>query len=279
MLAVAGPTPVTAAGAVGRPRLVASDLDGTLLGDDGLISARTARALTRVQEAGIEVVFVTARPPRWLDGLADVVGSHGVVLCLNGAAVYDAARREVLSETPLADELVTALLADLRRALPGISFAAERATGMVAEHGFPHGHRVPPGTPHAATLEELLDGRTGKLLARCPDVPAADLVARVHEALDGRALVADSGAAGLAEITGPGVTKAVALAAWAAERGILAEEVWAFGDMPNDLPMLGWAGRSFGVANAHPDVLAAVDVVCGSNADDGVAVELETLLT
>jgi hydroxymethylpyrimidine pyrophosphatase-like HAD family hydrolase len=47
--------------------------------------------------------------------------------------------------------------------------------------------------------------------------------------------------------------------------------------MPNDLPMLSWAGRSYAVANAHPDVLTAVDVVVGANDDDGVAVEIERL--
>jgi Cof subfamily protein (haloacid dehalogenase superfamily) len=261
------------------PRLVATDLDGTLLRDDGRISPRTERVLAGLQDAGIDVVFVTARPPRWVDVVAGAVAGHGIVICLNGAFVYDAAAGRVQSELTMPDALVAELLADLRTAVPTIAFAAERSTGFATESGFVSRHPVPSGAPVAERLEHVLDGSTGKLLARCPEVADADLVARVTAVVDGRATVSDSGAVGLAEIGGPGVTKAATLAGWAGERGIGPAEVWAFGDMPNDLPMLRWAGRAFAVANAHPSVLAAADVVCGSNMDDGVACALEQLLT
>ena len=91
------------------------------------------------------------------------------------------------------------------------------------------------------------------------------------EVVGDRAEVGFSGALGLAEMTAPGVTKASGLAAWCDERGVSAAEVWACGDMPNDLPMLRWAGRAFAVANAHTDVLAIADEVIASNDDDGVA--------
>jgi hypothetical protein len=74
------------------------------------------------------------------------------------------------------------------------------------------------------------------------------------------------------------VTKAAALESWCDGLGIGAEDVWAFGDMPNDLPMIVWAGTAFAVANAHPDVIAAADHVCPSNDEDGVAQVLERLL-
>ena len=261
-----------------RPRLIASDLDGTLLRDDGRMSARTAAALLATQAAGIEVVFVTARPPRWVDEVAHAVGGHGVVICLNGAFVYDATRRSVLAEQAMPDGLVRQLTADLRSALPTITFAAERRSGFAAERRYAGPHPVPDGSPGASLIEDLLDGATGKLLARCVEVPDADLVGLVDDVLADRAIVAYSGAAGLAEISGPGVTKATTLARWAAERGVSPGEVWAFGDMPNDLPMLLWAGRSFAVDNAHPSVRAAADQVCGSNRDDGVAAVLESIL-
>lgn len=260
------------------PRLVASDLDGTLLRDDGRMSPRTTTALRGAQAAGIEVVFVTARPPRWVDEVAHAVGDHGIVICLNGAFVYDAPRRTVLVEQTMTAALVRQLTADLRTALPTITFATERRAGFATEHRYAGPHPVPTGTPAAALIENLLDDGTGKLLARCVEVPDADLIGRVEEVLADRAIVADSGAAGLAEISGPGVTKAAALARWASGRGISRDEVWAFGDMPNDLAMLRWAGRSFAVANAHPAVRAAADRVCGSNQDDGVAVVLEQVL-
>ncbi|MBX9243961.1 HAD-IIB family hydrolase [Actinotalea ferrariae] len=257
---------------------MATDLDGTLLRDDGSVSPRTAAALQAAHAAGVDVVFVTARPPRWVDVVAEAVAGHGVVLCLNGAFAYEPATGTVLEAATMPDAVVTALVADLRAALPGVAFAAERAAGFAAERGYRNHHPVPPGAALSDRIEPVLDGATGKLLARCEQVADHALVARVDAVLAGRAVVADSGAPGLAEITGPGVTKGAALARWAAARGVEPADVWAFGDMPNDLPMLRWAGRAFGVANAHRDVLAAVDEVCRSNEDDGVARVLEAVV-
>ncbi len=262
---------------VGR-RLVATDLDGTLLRGDGSISPRTARALRAAHEADIDVVFVTARPPRWIDAVAHAVAGHGVVICLNGALVYEPGTGTVLQADLMPDPLVATLATDLRRAFRGVALAAERPTGFAAESGFTSSHPVPDGSPVAPRIEDVLDGRTGKLLARCAAVQDEAFVAAVAETLGDRAVVADSGAAGLAEISAPGVTKGMALARWAAARGVAAQDVWAFGDMPNDLPMLAWAGRAVAVANAHESVLAAVDEICPSNEDDGVAHVLEGLV-
>ena len=83
---------------------------------------------------------------------------------------------------------------------------------------------------------------------------------------------------GLVEISATGVSKATTLELLCTERGIPADCVLAFGDMPNDLPLLAWAGRGIAVANAHPSVLAAVTEHTASNDDDGVALVLEQLL-
>jgi len=83
---------------------------------------------------------------------------------------------------------------------------------------------------------------------------------------------------GLLEIAAAGVTKASGLAELAASHGITPDEVAAIGDMPNDVPMLQWAGASYAVANAHPAALAAADEVLASNDEDAVAVLIETLL-
>ncbi len=260
-----------------RPRLVASDLDGTLLRKDGTVSARTERALAALAGAGIDLVLVTARPPRWVDHLT-FVPAHGVVICTNGAVVYDVARRRVLEQRPMRDDLVAALAADLRTALPDVTFAAERLAGFATESAYRGPHPLPPDVVVADAIEQTLDGGTVKLLVRSPTVADEEIVARVDRVLAGRAMVAHSGADGLAEVHHPEVSKAAALSRWAAERGLGAADVWAFGDMPNDLPMLDWAGRSFAVANAHPTVLAAADEVCPANEDDGVAAVLERLL-
>ena len=258
-------------------RLVATDLDGTLLRNDGLCSGRTRVVLAAVERAGIQVMLVTARPPRWLHDVADVVGAHGLALCGNGAFVYDVLSRQVLAEHCLAAADVVMIAVDLRNALPGIVFAVESCEGYRRERDFLDEYTTVQDDC-AATLEELLDPLPGKLLARCDAVPAEQFHQMVDEVVGDRAVVSYSGAAGLAEISAAGVTKAAALGDWCAAQGIDPADVYAFGDMPNDLPMLRWAGRSFGVANAHPDVLAMVDEVCASNDDDGVAQVLEALL-
>ena len=260
-----------------RPRLVATDLDGTLLRSDGTGSERTAEALRAVQAAGIRTVLVTARPPRWLDGLAHLVGDGGVALCGNGAFVYDVRSRRVLSHHGIQSDVVRAIVADLRRELPGVTFAAERASGFALEDDYVSLHPVPAGALRGP-IETRGGEPVGKLLARHPAMTEAEFFARIAEVIGDRGIVAYSGAGGLAEISAPGVTKAAALQSWCAGLGITAGDVWAFGDMPNDLPMIAWAGTSFAVANAHPDVVAAADHVCPANDDDGVAQTLETLL-
>ncbi len=260
-----------------RPRLVATDLDGTLLRSDGTGSKRTAEALRAVQAAGIRTVLVTARPPRWLDPLADLVGDGGVAICGNGAFVYDVPHRNVLSHQGIQPAAVAEIVADLRRELPGVTFAAERATGFALEEAYESEHPVPVDAVRGP-IPTADGGVVGKLLGRHPSIPEAEFLKRVAEVVGERGIVAYSGAGGLAEISAPGVTKAAGLEAWCAELGLDAADVWAFGDMPNDLPMMVWAGTSFAVANAHPDVVAAADQVCPSNDEDGVAQVLERLV-
>ena len=262
----------------GRPRLVATDLDGTLLRDDGTVSARSVAALQAVAAAGIETVLVTARPPRWLHDLAHVVGERGIAVCGNGAFRYDVADRRVFAERTIDPALVAEVARDLREQLPCTGFAAERATGLAAERMFAAIHDHPEDLVTTDRIEDLGDARVGKLLARNQHLDDEEFLAAATEVVAGRVVLAYSGAGGLAEMSAPGVTKASALAAWSAELGIAADDVWAFGDMPNDLPMLAWAGRSFAVANAHDSVRAATTDTCRANEDDGVARVLEALL-
>ena len=109
------------------------------------------------------------------------------------------------------------------------------------------------------------------MLALAPDVPLDEFLVTVAEVVGERGHLHFSGAHGLAEINAPGVTKAAALERWCTELAIVASEVWAFGDMPNDLPMLAWAGTAYAMADAHPTVTAAADHVAPGHDDDGVA--------
>jgi HAD superfamily hydrolase (TIGR01484 family) len=265
--------------ATSPPRLIATDLDGTLLRPDGSVSERTRRALSRLAEADIDLVFVTARPPRWVAHLADLAGAHGTVICANGAFVYDVSRCTVIEAHGMPPATAVAIAADLRRALPGIGFAAELADGVLREREYPelHPETVPPGGAYGSL--DSIDQPVGKLLARSLEVPEEEFLMVVGQIVGPRGQMTYSGSGGLAEIGPPGVTKASALMDWCTSRGISGSDVWAFGDMPNDLPMLAWAGVSFAVANAHPDVRAAARNSCPSNADDGVASIIESLIT
>jgi hypothetical protein len=266
------------AGALETPRLIATDLDGTLLRSDGTVSDRSIDALRAVADAGLETVLVTARPPRWLDDLAHVVGARGVAICGNGAFRYDVAARRVFAERTMAREIVAEIVRDLREQVPGTGFAAERASGLAAESMFAAIHDHPEDLVTTSEIELLEDAAVGKLLARNPHLTDEEFIEVATEVVGDRGIVAFSGAGGLAEISAVGVTKAAALREWCDELHITAGQVWAFGDMPNDLPMLTWAGRSFAVANAHPEVLAAATDRAPANDEDGVARTLEDLL-
>jgi HAD superfamily hydrolase (TIGR01484 family) len=260
-----------------RPRVLATDLDGTLLRSDGSLSDRTRDAIAAAEDAGIPTLFVTGRPPRRLDGLADVVGGHGLAICGNGAFVYDVAARKVVAAHGHDEELMASVVADLRSAVPGIVFAVERADGMGREADFVSTDDRPDRRT-IGTFEQIATAPVGKLMARLPGAEHDDFMRDVLAVVDGRAELAFSGVVGLAEMTPQGITKATGLATWCDGQGIDAADVWACGDMPNDLPMLAWAGRSFAVANAHAEVLASATDVLASNDDDGVAQLLESLV-
>ncbi len=259
------------------PAMVATDLDGTLLRSDGSLSERSRAALAAVEQAGVHIVVVTARPPRWMHDFHGIVGSHGVALCANGAYVYHVAERRVLVERTLPTELVLSVADVLRDALPGTAFAVETSEGFGREPAFVDPYPPLPDLP-VAPLDQLLALPAGKLLARNETLAPEVFLDRVRDLLGVRAVLAFSGADGLAEISAPGVTKAAALADWCGRLRVAPATVWAFGDMPNDLSMLTWSGRGHAVANAHPEVLAVADAVCPSNDDDGVARTLEDAL-
>ena len=253
---------------------MATDLDGTVVRSDGTISDRTRTALAAVEEAGAVLVLVTGRPPRWMPPIVEATGHRGVAVCANGALVYDLHTSTVIRHDLLSASALAEIVAALRRDLPGITFAVERH-----DTGFAHEPSYRPrwdgADPKAIRpLEELLADDVVKLLARHDDMGADELLATAHASVGELATLTHSSTDGLLEISAAGVSKATGLASLAAEHGISAAQVVAFGDMPNDLPMLAWAGRGIAVANAHPEVLAAADEVTASNDADGVAAVL-----
>jgi HAD superfamily hydrolase (TIGR01484 family) len=232
------------------------------------------------RERGIAVVAVTARPQRVFDEWTDLASVLDAAICANGALTYAPAERTVLAMRALHPETASLAAKSLAIALPSMRFAVETGDEVIAEAAYTRTDSVGDRRSYRPTFIEALDAapRIVKLLAYAPDGDVNALL-EAARALDLPGVeVWHSGGSGLLEISAAGVDKATALAAWCAGSGVGPEGVVAFGDAPNDAPMLAWAGRSFAVANAHPEAVTAAKSRCGSNEEDGVAAMVESLL-
>jgi len=256
--------------------LVATDLDGTLVPIDSFtIPEYTARVLREVDAAGIPVVFITGRPLRWVEPLREHVGRHGIAIVSNGALTYDLHANRIERIRGIAPDIGLAIARDIVSALPSIQLAIE----------FPDGIRLTPnfeqdfpmaGAPRGE-LEALWDEPAIKLLARAPGVDPGTLRDVVLDAIANRATATWS-MPGLIEVSALGITKANALAALCRLRGVDAADVIAFGDMPNDIPMLDWAGTAYAMADADESVRAIADHIIPSCHEEGVAKTLAELM-
>ena len=265
------------------PRLVATDVDGTLLDPDDRVTPERPPSSTGSSRPASTFVLVTGRPPRWIPPVARRARRAArLAVCANGAVLYDAVDDAVLwSRTLLADTLV-ALAEATAEVLPGCGLAVERVGGtaddssvtqFIAEPAYVHAW---PNPDHASVERaELLTEPAIKMLARAPGLSSDAMVAALTPAVGHLADLTFSHPRGLVEMSPPGVTKATGLAEVARDLGVAAADVVAFGDMPNDLEMLRWAGHGVAMGNAHPALLDVADEVTASNAEDGLAVVLE----
>jgi Cof subfamily protein (haloacid dehalogenase superfamily) len=270
-------------------RLLATDLDGTLLRSDNTVSDATREALVEAAEAGLLVVFVTGRPTRWLWEVADAAGYTGVVVAANGAMTFDLATESIVHQHALDPLTLASVTQVLRERFPQVLFAVDFGEEFAFEHGYTHDWIVttetdrqglPMPVPQAAELADIIARPCVKLLAKVHDTHPDEFLASAAEALGDTAFVTRSASSGLLEISATGVSKATGLARHCLTQGIDASEVAAVGDMPNDIPMLEWAGRSYAVANAHPSTQQAADVVLAeTNDQDAVATLIRTLIS
>ncbi|CAB4931295.1 unannotated protein [freshwater metagenome] len=271
-------------------RMVATDLDGTLLLPDGTVGPRTRAALDRLRETDVDLVIVTGRPPRWLEGVAEMTGHRGIGIAANGALVLslDDDRISDLFEVPV--DVGLEIVHRVRSLVPGATFAVERAIRRPDHHStdvteFALGLGYVPRwegvtKPRELPIEELLrEGGTSKLLMRPPvdfGMSADAMFDIAHSALADICEVTHSAPSGviddpLMEMSAFGVSKASTLAHVARSHGLGPDQVVAVGDAPNDIPMLEWATTSYAVANAHPRALAVATYVLPANTDEGVA--------
>lgn len=269
-------------GPTGRPALIACDVDGTLFDDDEAISPRTRDAVRAAVADGAHFVVATGRPPRWIRPVVEALGFAPTAVCANGAVIYDPATDRVLSARTLAVDTLGELAELATRAIPGAGLAVERigdrahdtaTPQFISSPGYEHAWLNPDNTE--VSIEDLLSAPAIKLLIRKAGARSADMAAELARYVGSQGDITYSTNNGLVEIVPLGISKATGVQEVAGPLEIDSTNVVAFGDMPNDLPLLVWAGRGVAMGNAHPDVLAAADEVTAPNSDDGVARVLE----
>jgi Cof subfamily protein (haloacid dehalogenase superfamily) len=266
---------------VQAPRLVATDVDGTLLDPDERVSGRAAAVIGRAVTAGVGFVLVTGRPPRWIPQVVEQLEVARLAVCANGSVLYDAADDRVLWARTLDPDVLADIAEAAALALPGSGLAVERVgsgafddpTPFIAEPDYLHAW--PDADNAVVPRSELLSRPAVKMLVRCPRLSSDAMVAALAPVIGDAADLTFSHPRGLVEISPPNVTKASGLADVAQRYGVAPADVVAFGDMPNDLEMLRWAGHGVAMGNAHPALLEVADEVTASNSDDGLALVLE----
>ncbi|MDO5029962.1 MAG: HAD family hydrolase [Corynebacterium sp.] len=269
-----------------QPLLVASDIDGTFIDSRERVTPRLRAVVTRMLRHGTPLVLATGRPARWLKPVLDQLPVRPLCVCANGAVIYDAARDEVVSAKTLEPETLHYVVKHAREAtasVGGIGVAAERA-GTSAYDAIDELFVVAPSYDHAWESDEhgliaeeaVLAKSATKLLLRNPDLNSAQLYELIAPVIDAsRAHVTYSMPDGLLEVSAPGVTKRAGLEYVSELVGATSADVVCFGDMPNDIEMLAWAGTGVAMGNAADKVKQIADEITATNDDDGVAQVLE----
>lgn len=275
--------------------MVGSDLDGTLLGPDLRVGARSLAAIPRLGERGVEFVYVTGRPPRWLRPVIAQTRHRGMAVCANGALVVDLAEERLVRRTAMERDLAKAVAVRLRELVPGTTFALERLldgadsvrdldgltiVGFEPAYDPPWARR--PDVESGDVLDLIDRGEPVKLLAAPPagtDHDSDSLLALAEAEFAGALHITHSGTRDvLIEIMAGEIDKGVGFLEIAEMRGIDPARTAAVGDMPNDVALIRAAGTGYAVANAHPTARAHADHIIPSNDLDGVGRLLEAIL-
>ena len=264
------------------PSLIATDVDGTLLDADETVTSRTRDAVDAATHGGATFVLATGRPPRWIAPVVDALGFAPMAVCANGAVLYDPDRDRIVSVRTLSADVLAQLAEIATRAIPGVGLAVERVGDsahdaatpqFVSSPGYEHAWLNPDNTE--VSLEDLLSAPAVKLLIRKAGARSADMAVALAQHVGIEGDITYSTDNGLVEIVPLGISKASGVEEVARPLGIAADDVVAFGDMPNDVAMLTWAGHGVAMGNSHPEVLAVADEITAPNTDDGVARVLE----
>ena len=263
-----------------RPKLIATDLDGTIVPHLGPISDRTIAAFKRAHEAGLEIFFVTGRPPRWMKEVKEAFG-FGNAICANGAILYDLMNERVIEEWLIPKETQLDIVNRLRKNLPGIYFAVEYGDEFHREKKYTTKWDIGLDNIGVDTIEMKIELPAFKMLGRCAnnEFTSDQMLEIAARELTGIANITHSNSSeSLIEISALGVSKGETLAKMAERAGLTAEDCVTFGDNPNDFSMLEWAARSWAMSDGHPDGPKYAKFVADAHYHDGVAIVIESLL-
>lgn len=262
-------------------RAIATDLDGTLLRSDQSVSPRTREAIAQAEDMGLLIVIATGRPPRWIAPVVEQLGERGLVVCANGATVYDPAKHEIVHRNDISPDVALDIVDDVEKQFPEAILGVEQGFDFGVDESMRDSgldfEALIPGVVFAP-IRSFLDTAVTKLIMRMPYPAPAGTAARVQEVIGNRALVTHSTNESFLEVSSPTAHKATTVEMLLVEHGVAADEVVAFGDMPNDLELIQWAGLGVAMANAHPRLIDVADLVTASNDDDGVARVVEDVV-
>lgn len=259
-------------------RVIASDLDGTLLGPDHQLAQPTIEALRAARRAGWIVVAATGRNPI---SAMQRLGPHDVIDALvasNGSLVHDPHNDETIHRFPIDGAHVRDVFGSLDAGISDLSYCWEMATGSSWDRGFePIARQHEDLFMFAAGERPTADTLVTKIMVSHPDAVGPALAEQLEPLLPAPLTLGCSGV-DFVEITGVGVDKSRALHHVLEPHGLDAADVVAFGDNHNDVQMLRWAGHGVAVGNAVDAAKHAADEVIGHHADDSVARFIESLL-
>ncbi|MFJ6748029.1 MULTISPECIES: HAD family hydrolase [unclassified Streptomyces] len=259
-------------------KLIATDLDGTLLRHDETISGRTRAALAAATAAGAAHIVVTGRAVPWTRHILDSLDYHGLAVCGQGAQVYHAGEHRLLTSVTLDRQLAGLALSKIEAEVGPLLLAASR-DGLEGEVLVAPGYRIQEGPLPNVMIQdpgELWAAPLNKLYLQHPTL-GDDALAQAARQVAGDLVGVTVSGEGIVELLPLGLTKATGLSLAARRLGMKAADTLAFGDMPNDISMFAWSAHGVAMANAHDELKAVADEITASNEEDGIAKVLERL--
>lgn len=263
-----------------RPKLIATDLDGTICPHAAPISKRTIETLTRAHEMGVNIFFVTGRPPRWMGQIKEAF-NFGQAICSNGGQIWDLQNEVVLEEWRITPADLHETIVRLRKAIPEIHFAFENHGDFRREKKYKARWDIGVDETGVDDILDYIGDGAIKLLARGSDklFNSDELLEVATREVSDRVTVTHSNPwESLLEISARNVSKGDTLAIVCERLRINREDVVAFGDNPNDFSMLEFAGRSYVMSDGHPDGIKYATATAPPCDEDGVALIVEELL-